>query len=155
LSFRRFSGLPLEVERPDHASIWRFRQTIERLGLSAVLLAETNRQLDALGLIAKRGTLVDATLIAAAVKKPPYGSGGVNPRDPDARVTMKRKTAHLAITRVWRWTGARETRVLVRHYVRTNMLERKAHALRMWDARVRAIVTGEGAAKVVRLNWTG
>jgi transposase, IS5 family len=94
LSFRRFCGLPLEVETPDHASIWRFRQTIEDLGLSAALLAETNRQFDALGLIVKRGTLVDATLIAASVKRPPYGSGGVNPRDPDARVTVKRKTVH-------------------------------------------------------------
>jgi transposase, IS5 family len=94
LSFRRFCGLPLEADTPDHASIWRFRQTIDKLGLSATLLSETNRQLDALGLIVKRGTLVDATLIEAAVKRPPYGSGGMNPRDPDARVTMKRKTVH-------------------------------------------------------------
>jgi hypothetical protein len=35
LSFRRFCGLPLEEETPDHASIWRFRQTIETLGLAA------------------------------------------------------------------------------------------------------------------------
>ena len=103
LSFRRFCGLPLEMETPDHASIWRFRQTIDTLDLSAKLLAETNRQLDALGLIVKRGTLVDATLIAACVKRPPYGSGGINPRDPDARITMKRKKtyfgykAHLAV----------------------------------------------------------
>ena len=69
LSFRRFCGLPLEVETPDHASIWRFRQTIDKLGLSAALLAEVNRQLDALGLIVKRGTLVDATLIAGAVRR--------------------------------------------------------------------------------------
>jgi transposase, IS5 family len=33
-------------------------------------------------------------LIAASVKRPPYGGGAVNPRDPDARVTMKRKKAH-------------------------------------------------------------
>jgi transposase, IS5 family len=72
LSFRRFCGLPLEVETPDHASIWRFRQTIDKLDLSAALLAETNRQLDVLGLIVKRGTLVDATLIEAAVKRPSY-----------------------------------------------------------------------------------
>jgi IS5 family transposase len=94
LSFRRFCGLPLEVETPDHASIWRFRQTIDKLGLSARLLSETNRQLGGLGLIVKRGTLVDATLIEAAVKRPPCGSGGVNPRDPDARVTMKPETAY-------------------------------------------------------------
>jgi transposase len=75
LSFRRFCGLPLEMETPDHASIWRFRRTIDKLGLSAAQLAETNRQLDALGLIVKRGTLVDATLIEAAVKRPPYGGG--------------------------------------------------------------------------------
>lgn len=103
LSFRRFCGLPLDMETPDHASIWRFRQTIETLGLSAGLLAETNRQLDALGLMIKRGTLIDATLIAAAVKRPSPGGGGVNPRDPDARITVKRKTsyfgykAHLAV----------------------------------------------------------
>jgi IS5 family transposase len=94
LSFRRLCGLPLEAETPDHASIWRFRQTIDKLSLSAALLLETNRQLDVLGLVVKRGTLVDATLIEAAVKRPAYGSGGVNPRDPDARVTMKRKTVH-------------------------------------------------------------
>jgi IS5 family transposase len=98
LSFRRFCGLSLEVETTDHASIWRFRrQTIDKFGLSAALLSETNRQLDALGLIVKRGTLVDATLMAVSLKRPPYGSGRMNPRDPDARVTMKRKTAHLAV----------------------------------------------------------
>jgi Transposase domain (DUF772) len=56
LSFRRFCGLPLDMETPDHASIWRFRQTIDKLGLSAALLAEVNRQLDARGFVIKRGT---------------------------------------------------------------------------------------------------
>ena len=90
------------METLDHASIWRFRQMIDKLGLSTKLLAEVNRQLDALGLIIKRGTLVDATIIAGAVRRP-YEGGGVNPRDPDARFTRKRdKTyfgtkAHLAV----------------------------------------------------------
>lgn len=70
LSFRRFCQLPLDQETPDHSSIWRFRQTIDELGLSKALLAEANRQLDAKGLIVKSGTLVDATLIAAAVRRP-------------------------------------------------------------------------------------
>ena len=69
-SFRRFCGIPLDQETPDHSSIWRFRQRIEKLGLSEKLVAEVNRQLDARGLIVKRGTLVDATIIAAAVKPP-------------------------------------------------------------------------------------
>ena len=102
LSFRRFCGLPLDVETPDHASIWRFRQTIDKLGLSVALLTEVNRQLDARGFVIKRGTLVDATIIAGAVRRP-YEGGGVNPRDPEAPFTRKRdKTyfgykAHLAV----------------------------------------------------------
>jgi hypothetical protein len=56
LSFRRFCGPPVDVETPDHASIWRFRQTVDRLGLSVGLLTEVNRRLDALGFVIKRGT---------------------------------------------------------------------------------------------------
>jgi hypothetical protein len=58
------------VETPDHASIWRFRQTIDKLGLSSARLAEINRQLEARGFVIKRGTLVDATVIAGAVRRP-------------------------------------------------------------------------------------
>jgi IS5 family transposase len=94
LSFRRFCGIPLDEETPDHSSIWRFRQRIDKLGLSEELLAEVNRQLDARGLIVKRGTLVDATIIVAAVKRPPQEEGQVNPRDPDASFTVKNGETH-------------------------------------------------------------
>ena len=103
LSFRRFCGIPLDQETPDHSSIWRFRQRIEKLGLSEKLLAEVNRQLDARGLIVKRGTLVDATIIAAAVKPPSFEEGVVSERDPDASFTVKNDEtsfgykAHLAV----------------------------------------------------------
>ena len=103
LSFRRFCGIPLDAETPDHSSIWRFRQTIDKLGLSEKLLAEVNRQLDARGLIVKSGTLVDATIIAATVKRPPFEEGQVNPRDPDASFTVKNDEtyfgykAHIAV----------------------------------------------------------
>ena len=93
LSFRRFCGIPLDQETPDHNSIWRFRQTIARLGLEDKLLAEVNRQLDRRGLVIKRGNLVDATIIAAAVKRPPFKEGQVSTRDPDASYTKKRGKA--------------------------------------------------------------
>jgi integrase len=48
-------------------------------------------------------------------------------------------------------SGGKDTRTLVRHYVHTDMLERKAHALKAWDDRLKSIVMGEGAAKVVQL----
>jgi integrase len=52
-------------------------------------------------------------------------------------------------------SGGKETRTLVRHYVHTDMLERKALGLRGWDQRLKAIVTGEEASKVVRLPRRG
>jgi transposase, IS5 family len=102
LSFRRLSRAAVGDGDAGPCLDLAVRQTIDKLGLSAALLGEVNRQLDALDLVVKRGTLVDATLIAGAVRRP-YEGGGVNPRDPDARFTRKRdKTyfgtkAHLAV----------------------------------------------------------
>jgi integrase len=49
-------------------------------------------------------------------------------------------------------SGGKNTRTLVRHYVHTDMLERKALALRAWDDRLKGVVMGEEAAKVVQLH---
>jgi hypothetical protein len=51
--------------------------------------------------------------------------------------------------------GSKETRTLVRHYVRTDLIERKVHVLRSWDERLQGIVAGREASKVVRLLKTG
>jgi hypothetical protein len=51
--------------------------------------------------------------------------------------------------------GGKETRTLVRHYVRTDLIERKVHVLRAWDERLQGIVTGREAEKVVSLRKAG
>ena len=51
--------------------------------------------------------------------------------------------------------GGKDTRTLVRHYVRTDLIERKVHVLRSWDERLQNIVAGRESAKVVRLLKTG
>ncbi len=84
LSFRRFAGIPLAESVPDHSAIWRFREQLAEGGL-----AEINRQLDAKGLIVRHGTLIDASLVEAAVKPPRGDAGEVSPRDPDAGWTKK------------------------------------------------------------------
>jgi IS5 family transposase len=89
LSFRRFAGLPLDEGVPDHSTIWRFRQQLAEHGLAAAVFEEINRQLDALGLIVRRGTLIDASIVAAAVKPPSAKEGAVSERDPDASWTTK------------------------------------------------------------------
>ena len=89
LSFRRFAGIPLAEAVPDHSSIWRFREELAKRGLAEPLLAEVNRQLDAKGLILRRGTLIDATILEAAVRPPCGDAGEVSGRDPQAGWTKK------------------------------------------------------------------
>jgi IS5 family transposase len=89
LSFRRFAGIPLAESVPDHSSVWRFREELAKRGLAERLLAEVNRQMDARGLILRRGTLIDATILDAAVRPPGGDAGEVSPRDPQAGWTRK------------------------------------------------------------------
>src|SRR5205809_3991007 len=59
LSFRRFAGLALDEPVPDHATLWRFRDQLRRLGLAEAVFAEVNRQLESHGMVVKAGTLID------------------------------------------------------------------------------------------------
>jgi IS5 family transposase len=81
LSFRRFVGLALEEKVPDHTVLNRFRNRLVSEGLLEKLFAELNRQLDKAGVIVRRGTMLDATLIEAAAAPP---SGDRLSKDPDA-----------------------------------------------------------------------
>lgn len=51
--------------------------------------------------------------------------------------------------------GGKNTRTLVRHYVRSDMIDRKFHALRQWDERLQDIIAGRAASNVVRLQRAG
>jgi transposase, IS5 family len=89
LSFPRFCGLPLDVETPrprldlavspDDRQAWLVH---EALGRSQPAYRRAR-------LVIKRGTLVDAALIAGAVRVLDV-RGGFNPRNPEARFTRKR-----------------------------------------------------------------
>lgn len=107
-SFRFFCGFGLSDAVPDETTYCRFRAALAAAGLSDVLFAEINRQLDAKGFIVKRGTLLDATLVRAAVRPPRLEDGPQAPaRDPDAawavRPNPKKTTygykAHVAADR--------------------------------------------------------
>lgn len=89
LSFRRFVGLGLDEGSPDHSVISRFRKALRERGLDQQLMDEVERQLDGRGLLVKSGTLLDATLVDAAVKKPGSPAGSKSQTDPDADWTRK------------------------------------------------------------------
>jgi transposase, IS5 family len=75
LSFRRFVGLPLDGGVPDETTLCRFRNELVRRGLTERLLAAVDAQLAGRGLVLKRGTLIDASLVEADadVRKGPDG----------------------------------------------------------------------------------
>jgi transposase, IS5 family len=89
LSFRRFVGLSLDQGSPDHSTLSRFRKVLRERGLDLALFEEVERQLEARGLLVKSGTLMDATLVEAAVKKPGSPAGARSSVDPDADWTRK------------------------------------------------------------------
>jgi IS5 family transposase len=84
LSFRRFCGLPLDAAVPDHSTISRFRNKLREGSLDQRIFEEVNRQIDRRGLILRKGTLIDASLIPAAVN-PPQKPKAPLPPGPDGK----------------------------------------------------------------------
>lgn len=85
-SMRRFAGLELCEDRlPDETTILNFRHLLERHRLTDGLFAAVNEHLRTQGLQISKGTMVDATLIAA----PPSTKNAEETRDPEMRQTRK------------------------------------------------------------------
>lgn len=96
LSFRRFCGLGLGDGTPDETTICRFRGEAARAGLMEACFEAVNGQLDAKGLILRKGTLIDATIVPAASRKPGVksGKGARTAREPGARWVVKNGRSH-------------------------------------------------------------
>jgi len=63
LSFMRFLGLTLKDKVPDEKTIWLFREKLTQSGVIKRLFKKFNRHLDKMGLIAHRGSIVDASFV--------------------------------------------------------------------------------------------
>lgn len=89
LSFRRFCGVPLDQPMPDHSTLWRFRERLSKSGLAAKAFVCVTAQIERAGLLLRKGTLIDASLIPAAVNKPALPNGDPGPTDWDGRPASK------------------------------------------------------------------
>lgn len=87
LSFMRFVGLGLDDDVPDETTLVRFRQRLSKLDAS--LLDAINEQLEGKGLVIKRGTLIDATVVKSARKAPPRRDGAKDTSDAEAGWSVK------------------------------------------------------------------
>lgn len=90
LSFKRFVGLSFEESAPDHSVLNRFRNELVEEDLLDKLFAELDRQLEKAGVILKRGTMLDATLIEAVSAPPKQEKPS---KDPDAAFAKRQGKA--------------------------------------------------------------
>lgn len=82
---RQFAQLSLTKAIPDETTILNFRHLLEAHDLAAKLLQRVNGHLCDKGLMLKRGTIVDATIIAA----PSSTKNAEGERDPEMHQTKK------------------------------------------------------------------
>jgi IS5 family transposase len=93
-AMRRFVGIDLGREAaPDETTIVRFRHLLEKHSLGKKLAEQVQRHLEAQGLKVARGTIVDATIIAA----PSSTKNKDQKRDPDMHQTRKGNQWHFGM----------------------------------------------------------
>jgi transposase, IS5 family len=92
-SLRNFAGLNLSEPIPDETTILNFRHLLEEHELAEDLLKEVNAQLARKGLLLKKGSIVDATIIPA----PSSTKNAEGERDPEMHQTKKGNQWHFGM----------------------------------------------------------
>jgi transposase, IS5 family len=93
-ALRRFVGIDLGVERvPDATTLLKFRRLIEDKQLGAALFAKVGEVLQDQGMKVGKGTIVDATIIAA----PSSTKNAERERDPEMHQTRKGQQWHFGM----------------------------------------------------------
>ena len=89
-AFSEFCGVDSSNQVPDGDTIGRFRALLVKHGLQKKLFAQVVSLLEAKGLILRKGTIVDSTIIAA----PSSTKNCERKRDPEAHQTKKGNAWH-------------------------------------------------------------
>jgi len=92
-SLRGFARLSLNEPIPDETTILNFRHLLEANELAEDILKAVNAHLARKGLLLKRGSIVDATIIAA----PSSTKNAEQQRDPDMKQTRKGNQWHFGM----------------------------------------------------------
>jgi transposase, IS5 family len=92
-SLRNFAGLKLSEPIPDETTILNFRHMLEEYDLAEDILKQVNALLARKGLLLKRGSIVDATIIAA----PSSTKNADGERDPEMHQTKKGNQWHFGM----------------------------------------------------------
>lgn len=96
LSFQRFVGLDFSQRIPDFTTLWRFKERLVELKLMDQLFELILQSLEEKGLLVKKGTAVDATIIESTTrplskeKRSALKAAPSSQIDTDAHSTVKR-----------------------------------------------------------------
>jgi len=93
IAFRRFLGIDLIENIPDESTICRFRHFLEEHRLPEKFFRRTAGILEEKGLILKRGTIVDATIVKASSST----KNKDKKRDPEMSSTKKNNNYHFGM----------------------------------------------------------
>ena len=95
LLFRRFVGLSLTDNVPDHSTIWRYHKHLGELGLTQPLFNQINEQLAEQNIIIKAGSvsIIDASIIKAKNKRLKKGKHTDNTQDNEASYASKKDSS--------------------------------------------------------------
>lgn len=66
LSFQQFAGIGMQEMVPDYTTIWRFKESLIKANLLEQMFSMIIRMIEHKGLLVKKGTIVDATIIQSA-----------------------------------------------------------------------------------------
>lgn len=69
ISFMRFTGLNIDDRVPDAKTVWLFRECLTSLKLTKKLFNQFGKILDAKGLKARKGQIVDASIVSVPVQR--------------------------------------------------------------------------------------
>ncbi len=108
-SFQRFLGLSNYQRSPDAKTFWVFRNRLSELKLTDTLFDQLSKQLNKAGYVARRGQIIDATIVPAPVQRntreengrikqgdvpPDWDDNKRSQKDVDARWTKKHGKSH-------------------------------------------------------------
>ncbi len=92
LAYKRFVGINVLDDTPDHSTIWRFREQLTRKNILSALLDTVNAQLDTQDCEVHRGavSIIDASVIQASRHRKKKNDAGESTQDPEAAYASKK-----------------------------------------------------------------
>lgn len=101
LSFQSFLGLSLTDPVPDDTTFCRFRQKLHEKGLLEELFSLLDAQFERLGILVKKGSFIDATIVQAQ-RRPPSKESKENNDDGSSVEKAKENDDKVNITKMAR-----------------------------------------------------